>query len=89
MNCPYCGNPMERGRIPGTDRFLCVPWIPSKMKKGAVLPTRAGLLQGGGLVLRDTPFPAVPYKEVFICRACRKGVFSFQNSAGDVEDQLP
>ena len=47
--------------------------------------TRTMLTESGGLILQDRPFPAAPYKQVFICRRCRKGVFSFQNDAGDIE----
>lgn len=86
MNCPYCGKPMEAGRIPGKDRSLCVPWIPEKMNATPVLPTRTKLLNGGGLILRNEPFPAAPFKEAYICRQCKKGIFSFQCEAGDVED---
>lgn len=86
MNCPYCGRPMEAGRIPGKDLFLCVPWIPADMKRSAVLPTRSQLMDSGGLILRDKPFPAAPYKEMFICRQCRKGVFSFHSDKGDLDD---
>ena len=85
MDCPYCGKRMEAGRIPGVDRFLCVPWIPAERKAGAMLPAKATLLDWGGLILRDKPFPAVPYKEVFICRTCGKGVFSFSSPAGDID----
>ena len=76
---------MEAGRIPGVDRFLCVPWIPAELKSGAMLPTKSTLLDWGGLILRDKPFPAVPCKEVFICRAGGKGVFSFSEPAGDID----
>ena len=85
MDCPYCGKPMEPGWIPGKDCFLCVPWIPESMHAKFMLPGRAKLLRDGGLILRDRPFPAAIGKEVFICRACRKGVFSFQNDTGDIE----
>ena len=84
MDCPYCGKPMEPGRIPGKDCFLCVPWIPERMNVSVMLPGRTRLMENGGLILRDKPFPANPYKEVFICRACKKGVFSFQNDTGDI-----
>ena len=47
MDCPYCGKPMEAGRIPGVDRFLCVPWIPAERKAGAMLPAKATLLDWG------------------------------------------
>ena len=50
-----------------------------------VLLTRTMLTESGGLILQDRPFPAAPYKQVFSCRRCRKGVFSFQNDAGDIE----
>ena len=50
-----------------------------------MLPAKATLLDWGGLILRDKPFPAVPYKEVFICRTCGKGVFSFSSPAGDID----
>lgn len=69
MDCPYCGKPMEAGRIPGVDRFLCVPWIPAERKAGAMLPAKATLLDWGGLILRDKPFPAVPYNAVPAGRA--------------------
>ena len=85
MDCPYCGKRMEAGRIPGVDRFLCVPWIPAELKSGAMLPTKSTLLDWGGLILRDKPFPAVPCKEVYICSACGKGVFSFSKPAGDID----
>lgn len=85
MDCPYCGKRMEAGRIPGVDRFLCVPWIPAELRAGAILPRKAALLRRGGLILRDKPFPALPRKEVFICRACGKGVFSFSKPAGDID----
>ncbi len=39
-----------------------------------VLLTRTMLTESGGLILQDRPFPAAPYKQVFICRRCRKGV---------------
>ena len=45
----------------------------------------AGWIPGTDRILQDRPFPAAPYKQVFICRRCRKGVFSFQNDAGDIE----
>lgn len=86
MNCPYCGKPMEAGHIPGKGWDICVPWIPEKMKRSFVLPTSSKLLNNGGLILRDKSFPAMPYKEVFVCRRCKKGVFSFQTELGDVDD---
>ena len=96
MDCPYCGGPMEAGWIPGTDRILRVAWIPEtdRILRVAWIPetaerrfllTRTMLTESGGLILQDRPFPAAPYKQVFICRRCRKGVFSFQNDAGDIE----
>ena len=84
MDCPYCGGPMEAGWIPGTDRILRVAWIPETAERRFLLP-RTMLTESGGLILQDRPFPAAPYKQVFICRRCRKGVFSFQNDAGDIE----
>ena len=74
MDCPYCGGPMEAGWIPGTDRILRVAWIPETAERRFLL-TRTMLTESGGLILQDRPFPAAPYKQVFICRRCRKGVF--------------
>ena len=65
---------MEAGWIPGTDRILRVAWIPETAERRFLL-TRTMLTESGGLILQDRPFPAAPYKQVFICRRCRKGVF--------------
>ncbi len=84
MNCPYCGQPMEVGWIMGADRILCVPWIPQDAKQKIF--SRRNVIKCGGLIMRDNPFPAFPKKETFICRQCRKGVFSFHNDKGDIDD---
>ena len=47
MDCPYCGEPMEAGWIPGTDRILRVAWIPETAERRFLL-TRTMLTESGG-----------------------------------------
>ena len=81
MNCPYCGSPMAAGKILGSDRILCVSWLPAKLKPRWL--TRNKVIDSGGLIMADKPFPAFPTKEAFLCRQCKIGVFSFANNLLD------
>ena len=79
---------MEAGWIPGTDRILRVAWIPETAERRFLL-TRTMLTESGGLILQDRPFPAAPYKQVFICRRCRKGVFFLSERRGRHRSRKP
>ena len=73
MNCPYCGNPMEEGKIPG-DRQYGMFWLPENEKIPIPLCSwEAG--EVGGIPLADPKFFGFPELKAHICRVCKKGVF--------------
>ena len=72
MNCPYCGKPMEAGRIPGRRDFGHV-WLPQEASTPLVLSTKT-VENKKGIVLNDTTILR-PGIEAYICKDCKKGVF--------------
>lgn len=75
MNCPYCGNPMEKGKIPTNNRELEAYWLPDEEKIPKWIVSHKTFEKRNGVILTETPFLAVTYIEAHICRACKKGVF--------------
>ena len=73
MNCPYCGNPMEEGKIPG-DRQLGMYWLPED-KKTSVAFAYWEVDEINGISLADPKFFGFPSVKAYICRTCKKGVF--------------
>ena len=73
MNCPYCGKPMEEGRVPG-DRQHGMFWLPENAEI-AVAFANWVVDEEGGIPLADPKFFGFPYLKTYICRACKKGIF--------------
>lgn len=74
MNCPYCGNPMEKGKIPILDRTVEAYWLPEEEKLPWFVSKKV-YQKKNGVVLSETPFLGMTYINAYICRACKKGVF--------------
>lgn len=72
MNCPYCGKPMEEGRLLGRRDFGHV-WLPQEVSTPAML-SRKNVENKNGIILND-PTILRPGVDAYICRACKKGVF--------------
>ena len=75
MNCPYCGKPMEEGRIPG-DRQNGMFWLPEG-EDISVAFAHWVADEKGGIPLADPKFFGFPSLKAHICRDCKKGVFAF------------
>ena len=76
MNCPYCGKPMEAGRVPG-DRQNGMFWLPEK-EEVAVAFANWVVDEKNGIALADPKFFGFPELKANICRDCKKGVFEFK-----------
>ena len=82
MQCPYCGEEMEKGAIYGR-RDVGLPWYPENERLPAVISEnivakRNGLLLGkGGVFPTSTLSVKAAELETYICRKCRKGIFSY------------
>ena len=72
MNCPYCGKPMEEGRLLGRRDFGHV-WLPQEVSTPAML-SRKIVENKNGIILND-PTVLRPGVDAYICRTCKKGVF--------------
>ena len=72
MNCPYCGKPMEAGRILGRRDFGHV-WLPEEASTPLAI-SRKIVENKKGIVLND---PAIlrPGVDAYICKSCKKGIF--------------
>jgi len=75
MECPYCGKPMEDGRIPG-DRQNGMFWLPENEEISVAFANWV-MDEKGGIPLADPKFFGFPYLKAYICRECKKGVFEF------------
>ena len=82
MNCPICGEEMERGFLYGR-KDAGLPWYPGNEKPPIyftenMVAKRNGLILGKeGIFLENTLSVKNAKLETFICRKCRKGVFSY------------
>jgi len=80
MNCPVCGEEMEKGAIYGSIA-TGVPWLPGNAKFQIRLTVisvekRRGIMLGKGIP-PDSSFHLNCTLETYICRKCQKGVFSY------------
>jgi len=83
MNCPDCGAKMERGYIIGR-KDSGFPWYPEN-EKATLAFSESSMAKRNGLILgkdgRQFPTGTLSLEnarlETYICRKCRKGVFSF------------
>ena len=72
MICPYCGKPMEEGRLIGRRDFGHV-WLPEEASNPLAL-SRKIVEEKKGIVLNE-PTLLHPGVNAYICRACKKGRF--------------
>ena len=82
-NCPYCGKPMEKGFMITNPRYP-IFWFPETAKKvpwmaaycADVEEQNGVILSPGGQILkREHPWKRyITAKEMYVCRACGKGV---------------
>ena len=72
MNCPYCGNPMEEGKILGRRDFGHV-WLPADASVPVIL-SRKVVENKKGILLND-PTLLRSGVDAYICKDCKKGVF--------------
>ena len=72
MNCPYCGKPMETGRIVGR-RDMGHIWLPED--EHTPLAAAKGIIQNKrGIILNEATM-AKPGLVTYLCKECKKGVF--------------
>ena len=82
MNCPDCGAEMEKGYIIGR-KNAGMPWYPENEKWTAVFSEKSMEKRNGLLLGKEGEFPMSTLSlknamlETYICRKCRKGVFSY------------
>ena len=84
MICPYCGKEMEQGRLMGVPKDLDFLWLPQDVKPPLIYNnfySRKIEEQGGLQLNAEHSWLKRSYLEVFLCRACQKGIFSY--SAAD------
>ena len=80
MNCPYCGQPMEQGRLYGVSPTMDFTWIPEGTRPPLLFGNSSRVEEKGGMHLNaQRNWLKKSYLEVFICRACGKGIFSFSS----------
>jgi len=83
MNCPNCGVEMEKGYIVGR-KDSGFPWYPENEKWTRLVFSEKSVAKRNGLILgKDGQFleSTLSLKnamlDTYICRECRKGVFSY------------
>jgi len=74
MNCPYCGKPLEPGKIPGYDRTVGSYWYPEEASIPWAVSQRAAEKRDG-ILLNEPEFPKIPCIKASVCRSCKKGFF--------------
>ena len=72
MNCPYCGKPMEKGRILRRRDFMHV-WFPEGVKLPLLL-AESIVERKKGMILNELK-GSPPGLEAYLCKDCKKGVF--------------
>jgi len=83
MNCPNCGVQMDKGYIIGR-KDSGFPWYPENEKPSLAF-SESSMAKKNGLILgkdgRQFPIGTLSLEnarlETFICRKCRKGVFTY------------
>ena len=83
MNCPNCGEQMDKGYIIGR-KDSGLPWYPEN-EKATLAFSESSMAKRNGLILgkdgHQFPMSTLSLEnarlETFICRKCRKGVFSY------------
>lgn len=90
MNCPYCGEPMEKGFMV-THVMRDILWIPQTAEwapfafytREEIEERYNGLVltQGGRVFKKQHPWKSVvSVAPMDICRDCKKGIYSFDDA---------
>ena len=83
VNCPYCGKPMEKGFVM-THPLYAMFWLPETADTVPRIAVACSdveeqngvmLAPGGQILKREHPWKRyITAKEMYVCRACGKGV---------------
>jgi len=82
MKCPNCKEEMEKGYIIGR-KDTGIPWYPENEKATVIISEKSIAERNGLLLGKDGQFPTSTLSlknamlEAYVCKKCRKGVFSF------------
>ena len=80
MNCPFCGTPMDEGKIM-TGLSCGTVWVPRDTRRPFPNFTLYKIEEAGGMILSDQFNLRDGYSlTAHICRKCRQGVFPLENS---------
>lgn len=80
MNCPYCGEPMEKGNIYSANRLREMAWYPegTEEKYKKLLSPKYTAQTQGIYICRSRFKGWGTRKEAYVCRKCEKCVFDLE-----------